>query len=140
MQIAVKPDLFKVDVNAIEALRKVVVIPAPLETYWRTSGHGFFIEDANGDLISDDAANRLIDPAEVLDLLQNAADLAREFEHGLPFFEMNDRRFLLIAPDGQIVSAEVGVEVVSPSFDDFIHRIVREPFFYDGEGVDDDDE
>jgi hypothetical protein len=139
MPVVVKPDLFKVSPDAVENLRAVAAVPAALEDYWLRHGHGFFIEDVDGNLISDDVANRLIDPNEVLDLLQNAADLAPEFKHGIPFFEMNDRRFLLIAPDGRIVSAEVGVEVVSQSFEEFIDRIVREPFFYDGE-VDGDDE
>lgn len=139
MPIVVKPDLFKVSPDAIDKLKVFIEVPASLEQYWRSHGHGFFIEDSDGNLISDSAANRLIDPTEVLDLIQNAADLFREFAHGLPFFEMNDRRYLLIAPNGLIVSAEVGLEIVCQSFDEFMDRIVREPFFYDGEDDEDDD-
>jgi hypothetical protein len=38
-----------------------------------------------------------------------------------------------------VVSAEVDLEVISGSFDEFMHRIVRAPFFYNGD-VDEEDE
>lgn len=138
MDVVVEPDFFKVDAGDIEALSRVVNIPPALEAYWRAYGHGFFIEDDGGRLLSDSVANRLIDPMEVLDLLQSATDLAIEFEHGFPFFEMNDRRYLLLSALGRVVSAEVDVEVIFQSFDEFMYRIVREPFFYDEVEEDDD--
>lgn len=66
-----------------------------------------------------------------------ARGLAHELVHGLPFFEMNDRRYLLLNEQGQVVCAEVELRVVASSFEEFMYRIIREPFFYDDD-VDDE--
>jgi len=127
------PNLYPVSPDAITELEKSATVPDELRDFWLTHGHGFFVEDVNGNLVDPDIANRLIPPDEVLDLLKNAADLAEEFVHGIPFFERNDRRYLLISPTGKIVSAEVELRDVANSFEEFMERIVREPTFYDSD-------
>lgn len=129
----VHPRLFPVSSEEISALETSYPVPPSLKRYWLEQGSGFFTKDASGNFVSDTVANRLLDPEDVLDLLDNADDLQDEFKFGMPFFEMNDRRFLLIDPSGQIVSAEIELRVICSSMEEFMRRIVREPFFYDDE-------
>jgi hypothetical protein len=130
-EILVSPALYPVKPEWIATLESVIPVPSPLKAFWEKSGYGFFNENANGELVSEDIVNRLIDPVEVAELLQQPSDLSDEFIHGIPFFERNDRRYLLIDPRGRVISADVDVRVVSSGFDEFMHRIVRDPFFYD---------
>lgn len=134
---SIVPNLYPVSPEAITELEKRVTIPIELRDFWLTHGHGFFMEDVDGNLIDPDIANRLVSPEEVLELLDNTVDLAGEFAHGIPFFERNDRRYLLISPEGKILSAEVDIRCVANSFEEFMERIVCEPTFYD-DGIDDD--
>lgn len=99
--VVVVPHLYPVLPEEVALLEQKLSVPQPLKDYWLNHGYGFFTHGLDGEFISDSVANRLIFPEEVLDLLENAADLAHELVHGLPFFEMNDRRYLLLDEQGK---------------------------------------
>lgn len=128
------PALFEVSGEAIELLRSERQVDDHLVEFWKTQGSGFFDRDESGEIINDMITNELIQPEQILEMLQDeTGDFDDLLKIGLPFFNTLDREFLAIAPTGEIVdlNASEGRRVISKTFGEFIEALMENPTFYE---------
>lgn len=131
--MAVFPVYYPVDNNDVSLLENVRAIPVDLKKFWATQGIGFFSHDANGEIVNDFAANNLLSPNEIIDILENAyGDDLETYERGLPFFERYDLCYFLITASGQVVNEyNDKVTVIADSIDDFVSKLNEDSSFYE---------
>ncbi|MEG4416965.1 hypothetical protein Q5692_40290, partial [Microcoleus sp. C2C3] len=83
----IQPKMVSVADEDIAALTKVTEVNRDLLAFWKDHGAGTFNRDRNGNRVDDMINNRLLDPEEVLELLEGAtSDIAALVAVGTPFF------------------------------------------------------
>lgn len=128
------PEMYPVTREELDALASFAPVHPDLVSFWRTYGAGRFNQDRNGRTVEEMVSNRLLDPEEVLALLEHASFDTEDIRAiGLPFFNTLDREFLAIARDGSIVGATPAGEKskVSGSLQTFILSLTEDPLCYE---------
>lgn len=118
----------------IEALVKIAFVHQDLIDFWRDRGCANFNTDSQGRSVSTWITNQLLEPSEIIFLLQETCGIVEDLlPHGLPFFNMFDLEYLVINFVGAIISPNPdGSEtLIAANLQDFVRRLTEWPVFYD---------
>lgn len=123
------PLLYPVSDKDVLALEAIHFVPEELKTFWAENGSGFFNDAKDGSTILEGVVNKVLGPDEIVAVLETGD--TEDFAEGLPFFEMNDCIYLLIASSGRVFANDTGpVVVVSASLQEFTRSLMLDPGFY----------
>jgi len=118
----------------IEALVKIASVHQDLIDFWKDKGCANFNTDSYGRSVSTWITNRLLEPSEIIFLIQETCGIVEDLlPHGLPFFNMFDLEHLVINDKGQIISPnpDGSEQLVAENLQEFLDKLMLWPTCYE---------
>lgn len=130
------PEYYAVQEGDIERLVTITPVHKDLVEFWKQNGSASYNTDSQGRCISTSLANQLLDPAEIIFLIEETFGIVEDLlPHGVPFFNMFDLEHLVINDKGEIISPnpDGSEQLVADSLQEFLNKLMLWPTCYEPE-------
>jgi hypothetical protein len=128
------PEYYPVSLEDIDHLMKLAPVHQDLVEFWKQKGSATFNTDSLGRSVSTSLSNQLLDPAEIIFLINETFGIVEDLlPHGLPFFNMFDLEHLVITAEGKIISPnpDGSEQLVAATLQGFLDKLMLWPTCYD---------